>query len=141
MIIFKVQHAYVIIKIIEVMSNLIFSEFYCMFSFQFSMTPVQIHSSHSSFLSSSHPSSIYLSSSHPLFILPFISSSYSSHCSSLQFTSSSHLSLSKFFSISSSHSSSLSSSHPTSLSLSHFSSLNHLFISLIFHLTYHHTLH
>ena len=36
------------IKIKEVMSNLLFSEFFCMFSFQFSMTPVQIHSSHSS---------------------------------------------------------------------------------------------
>ena len=43
---FEVQHAYVMIKIKEVMSNLIFSEFYCMFSFQFSMTPVQKHSSH-----------------------------------------------------------------------------------------------
>ena len=40
---FEVQHAYVTIKIKEVMSNLIFSKFYCMFSFQFSMTPVQIH--------------------------------------------------------------------------------------------------
>ena len=35
---FEVQHAYVMIKIKEVMSNLIFFEFYCMFSFQFSMT-------------------------------------------------------------------------------------------------------
>ena len=37
------QHAYVTIKIKEVMSNLIFSEFYYMFSFQFSKTPVQVH--------------------------------------------------------------------------------------------------
>ena len=35
---FEVQHACVIIKIKEVMSNLIFFEFYLMFSFQFSMT-------------------------------------------------------------------------------------------------------
>ena len=40
---FEVQHAYVMIKIKEVMSNPIFLEFYYMFSFQFSMTPVQIH--------------------------------------------------------------------------------------------------
>ena len=40
---FEVQHAYVMIKMKEVMSNPIFLEFYYMFSFQFSMTPVQIH--------------------------------------------------------------------------------------------------
>ena len=39
---YEVQHAFVWIKIKEVMSNSIFSEFYYMFSFQFSMTPVQI---------------------------------------------------------------------------------------------------
>ena len=37
---FEVQYAYVIIKIKEVMSNPIFLEFYYMFSFKFSMTPV-----------------------------------------------------------------------------------------------------
>ena len=152
----EVQHAYVIIKIKEVMSNPIFLEFYYMFSFQFSMTPVPIHSSHSSshpsiylslfispFIYSSHPSSIHLTvylfklplhlTLH-LFITILISPfNSSSHFLSLQFTSSSHLPLPIFFSI--------SSSHPSSLSLSHFSSLNYLFISLIFHLTYHHTLH
>ena len=40
---FEVQHAYVMIKIEEVMRSPIFLEFYFMFSFQFSMTPVQIH--------------------------------------------------------------------------------------------------
>ena len=40
---FEVQPAYVMIKIKEVMSNPMFLEFYYMFSFQFSMTPVQIH--------------------------------------------------------------------------------------------------
>ena len=39
---FEVQHAYVMIKI-KVLSKPIFLEFYYMFSFQFSMTPVQIH--------------------------------------------------------------------------------------------------
>ena len=39
---FEVQHAYVMIKI-KVMSNPIFLKFYYMFSFQFSMNPVQIH--------------------------------------------------------------------------------------------------
>ena len=162
---FEVQHAYVMIKIKEVMSNPIFLEFCYMFSFQFSMTPVQIHSSHSSsypsiylslFISpfiysyypSSHPSSIHLTVhlfklplhlNLRLFITTFISPfNSSSHFLSVQFTSSSHLPLPKFFSISSSHQPSLSSSYPTSLSLSHFSSLNYLFISLIFHLTYHH---
>ena len=154
------------IKIKQVMSNPIFLEFYYMFSFQFSTNPVQIHSSHSSshpsiylslFISpfiyssypSSHPSSIYLTVhlfklplhlTPQLFITTFISPfNSSSHFLSVQFTSSSHLSLPKFFSISSSHPSSLSSSYPTSLSLSNFSSLNYLFISIIFHLTYHHT--
>ena len=40
---FEVLYACVMIKIKEVMSNPIFLEFYYMFSFQFSMTPVQIH--------------------------------------------------------------------------------------------------
>ena len=62
---FEVQNTCVMIKIKEVMSNPIFLEFYYMFSFQFSMIPVQIHSSHPS---------IYLS----LFISPFIYSSYPS---------------------------------------------------------------
>ena len=39
---FEVQHANVMIKI-KVISNPIFLEFYYMFSFQFSMTPVQIY--------------------------------------------------------------------------------------------------